>query len=173
MNDKENALEVIRFGRPERVPWGVPFKRVACLGCDHQGFAGGGHQSPVGTAWTDIWGVVWRRELEGVMGFPRGHPLAEFPAAMKSYRWPDPDDERIVARIYEHADRFRSEGIDNHFLMGAHRDLLWEKAYMLVGMEELLCAFRTEPQAVRDLLRRITDFQLGIARHITRPSASR
>ena len=99
------------------------------------------------------------------MGFPRGNPLADFPAAMRTFRWPDPDDERIIARLYEQAEQYTAEGLDNHFLVGAHRDLLWEKAYMLVGMETLMCAFLTEPEATRELLQRIMDFQLGIARH--------
>ncbi|MHB9033498.1 MAG: uroporphyrinogen decarboxylase family protein [Anaerolineae bacterium] len=36
---------------------------------------------------------------------------------------------------------------------------------MLVGMENLMCYFYTEPNAVRELFHRIMDFQLGIARH--------
>jgi len=165
MNAKENALEAIRFGRPERVPSGLPCRRITYLGCDHQGYEGGGHHLPVGSKWTDIWGTVWHREHEGVMGFPRGNPLADFPRAMKGYRWPDPDDERIVSAIYEQADAFHQEANGELFLMGAHRDTLWEKSYMLVGMENVMCAFFTEPGAVRDMLHRIMDFQLGIAKH--------
>jgi len=166
LNPKENALEVIRFGAPERVPFGVPCRRIAYLGCDHQGYAGGGHHLPVGSKWTDIWGTVWRREHEGVMGFPRGCPLADFPGAMKSYEWPDPDDERLVSQISEQAEAARAEGLDV-FLQGAHRDTLWEKAYMLVGMEDLMVFLYTEREAVRELFHRIMDFQLGIAKHYT------
>ena len=36
---------------------------------------------------------------------------------------------------------------------------------MLVGMEALMCAFYTEPGAVRELLHRVMDFQLSIAKH--------
>ena len=36
---------------------------------------------------------------------------------------------------------------------------------MLVGMENMLCYFLSEPEAVRELFHRIMDFQLGIARH--------
>ena len=35
---------------------------------------------------------------------------------------------------------------------------------MLVGMADLMCFFHTEPNAVRELLHRIMDWQLGIAR---------
>ena len=36
------------------------------------------------------------------------------------------------------------------FLAGQHRDTLWEKAYMLVGMENLMVYFKTEPEAVHE-----------------------
>lgn len=139
-----------------------PSHGVAYLGCNHEGYNGSGHHLPVGSTWVDIWGTLWQREHEGVMGFPRGFPLADLPRSLAGYRWPDPDDARICSRIYETAAGWnRSET----FLAGAHRDTLWEKAYMLVGMEDLMCFFTSEPQAVRELLHHIMDFQLGIARH--------
>jgi uroporphyrinogen decarboxylase len=51
------------------------------------------------------------------------------------------------------------------FLGGSHRDTLWEKAYMLVGMENLMMYFLSEPAFAREVLHRIMDFQLGIAWH--------
>ena len=162
MNRKENALRIIRFEDPERVDTGYPAHEVAYLGCNHEGYAGGGHHLPVGSHWTDIWGTTWYREHEGVMGFPRGHPLADLAQALPTCLWPDPNDERLISQIYEGA-----KGWDRNetFLSGSHRDTLWEKSYMLVGMEALMGYFYTEPEAVRDLFHRIMDFQMGIARH--------
>jgi uroporphyrinogen decarboxylase len=96
------------------------------------------------------------------MGFPRGHPLADLPDSLSVYQWPDPQDERIVGQIYE---RVKGWNREETFLCGSHRDTLWEKSYMLVGMESIMCYFYTRPQAVRDLLHHIMDFQLGIAEH--------
>ena len=98
------------------------------------------------------------------MGFPRGAPLADLPGSLARYSWPDPDDERIVQQIYDRP------GVDQEetFLCGSHRDTLWEKCYMLVGMENAMCYFHTEPDAMREVLHRIMDFQLGIARHYLR-----
>lgn len=39
---------------------------------------------------------------------------------------------------------------------------------MLVGMENAMCYFHDEPDAMREVLHRIMDFQLGIARHYLR-----
>jgi uroporphyrinogen decarboxylase len=36
---------------------------------------------------------------------------------------------------------------------------------MLVGMEDLMCYFYSEPEAVHEICERIMDFQLGIAEH--------
>ena len=162
MNEKKNARRIIEFRSPERVLTAPPTHPVAFYGANHEGFEGGGHHLPVGEQWVDIWGVRWHREHAGVMGFPRGHPLADLPASLDSYTWPDPDDPRICNQIHEQAQGWDRE---TTFLTGSHRDTLWEKSYMLVGMEAMMINFYAEPSAVKALLRRIMDFHLGIARH--------
>jgi uroporphyrinogen decarboxylase len=165
MTDKENAREIIRFGSPRKITEGPPCHDVAYRGCNHEGYEGGGHHLPVGSRWTDIWGTGWHLEHPGVMGFPRGNPLADLVPSLRTYRWPDPDDERICGRIYESS----CGGIfEQTFLAGHHRDTLWEKTYMLLGMENALCCFTEEPRALCEVLHRIMDFQLGIAAHYAR-----
>lgn len=161
MNAKENALRIIRFDGPQRVVGGSPAHAVSYRGCNHEGYEGGGHDCPVGTVWTDVWGTVWKKLLAGVMGFPLAHPLAE-PGKLNSYTWPDADDERICGRIYEMAEGFDRE---EKFLSGGHRETLWEKSYMLVGMQNMMTYFFTEPGYVRDVLHRIMDFDLAVAKH--------
>lgn len=134
------------------------------FGCNHEGYEGEdrrGHDQPVGSTWHDIWGTRWEKEHAGVMGFPRGYPLAEM-EALRTYQWPDPDDDRLCAKIYEDAAKWKR---DDTFLTASHRDTLWEKAYMLVGMENIMVYFHTEPGYAREILHRIMDFQLGIAKH--------
>lgn len=98
------------------------------------------------------------------MGLPTGYPLAEI-ENLKSYSWPDADDERICAKLYQMAEAFPGGDL---FLAGSHRDTLWEKAYMLVGMENMMLYFFTEPEFAREVLHRIMGFQLGIAEHYIR-----
>lgn len=163
MNPKRNALEILRFGQPERAVGGLPCHGVGYLGVNHECLDGsGGHDVPVGTTWTDVWGTTWHRELDGVMGFPRRHPIDSL-EALAAYRWPDPDDERLCGRIYTQA----AAGFDRgaFFLSGSHRETLWEKAYMLCGMERMMGWLLCEPDAARDVLHHIMDFDLGIARH--------
>ena len=123
-----------------------------------------GDDHPAGSVWTDIWGVVWHKELDGVMGFPKQNPLADT-GALRSYRWPDPDDERICGKVYRLLGDIKDT---DAFRRGSHRDTLWEKAYMLVGMENMMVYFHEEPAFAHEVLQRIMDFQLGMARHYMR-----
>ncbi len=165
MHAKENALRIIRFNHPERVVKTPPTYVLRYQGCDHEAYEGElGDDHPIGSRWVDIWGTGWHKIQEGVMGLPKVNPLAEV-EALRHYRWPDPDDERICARIYQMASAFPG---DDRFLAGSHRDTLWEKAYMLVGMEAMMMYFLTEPEFVRQVLHHIMDFQLGIAQHYAR-----
>jgi len=220
MTDRENFFETVRFGRPERVMQRIPAYGLGYLGVNHQGYGDAGmddaHDRPVGSVWKDIWGTGWHKEYPDVMGFPKEYPLADM-SNLKGYKWPDPDDERLVGRIYEGRRAFgrgnepdsavnsaancRSQddgaaGVrcdmpnvkpsaetirgapdensaaaalrgapEDKIISGAHRDTLWEKSYMLVGMENIMTYFYTEPEYAREILRRIMDFQLGIAKH--------
>jgi uroporphyrinogen decarboxylase len=163
MNAKENALAILRFGQPERVVGGLPCQGLSYFGVDHESLDGdGGHHLPVGRQWTDIWGTTWHKEHEGVMGFPRGHPITCL-SDLATYPWPNPDDERLCARIYTQASAAFDR--DTLFLSGSHRDTLWEKSYMLCGMERMMEWLLCEPQAAQEILHRIMDFQVGMARH--------
>jgi len=161
MDAKENALRIIRFDSPERVVAGAPKHSIWYMGCNHEPFEGIGPAGPVGTVWTTVWGTVMRKEQEGVMGFPQHHPLADM-AALRTYEWPDPNDERINGQLYRQAAESPGQGV---FLSCSHRETLWEKAYMLVGMEGLMTYLFTEPDYAREVFHRIMDFDLGIARH--------
>lgn len=161
MSNRENALQILRFGRPQRMMSGMPGHSINYFGVDHEDWTGVGDNHPAGARWTDIWGVGWHKEKEGVMGFPQENPLADV-AALQGYRWPDPDDERLTRAIYERA---QAPHDPDTFLCGSHRDTLWERAYMLVGMENMMAYFYTEPTYAREILRHIMDFQLGIAEH--------
>jgi len=158
---KENALRTIKFDHPEYIMSGMPCHMLAYKGCNHEGYEGGGHECPVGTRWTDIWGTGWVKEQEGLMGFPRGNPLPEM-KYFKDYQWPDAMDERIYSRIYEKKNDFDPTDC---FLAGFHRDTLWEKSYMLAGMENIMAYMHDEPEYAREIFHRIMDFQVGMAKH--------
>ncbi len=161
MTERENALEIIRFGKPEKIVWHIPEYNLTYLGCNHESFDGIGDNCAAGTKWRDIWGTLWHKEKDDYMGLPEEYPLDE-PSKLKDYRWPNPKDERIIGQTYRQREKF-VEGSDV-FLNARHRDTLWEKAYMLVGMENMMVYFYTEPEYAKEVLGRIMDFQLEIAK---------
>ena len=165
MNPRENALRIVRFDQPACIVENFPNWDISYFGVHHDPFEGvGGHNVPVGTRWRDIWGVGWQKELEGVMGYAREHPLADL-TQIEHFAFPDPDDERICGRVYQRAREASEADRANKFLLGSHRETLWERCYNLVGMDRLMMAFIDTPDLVRQLLNRVMDFQLGIARH--------
>ena len=161
LSQKENSLRIINFDNPEYIRIEIPAHHIWYTGAGHEGYNGGGHHLPAGSTWTDIWGTEWYKELPDVMGFPRFNPL-EKPENLKNYAWPDPDDERICAKIYETREKYDGSDV---FIGGSHRDTLWEKSYMIVGMENMMEYLYTEPQYAKEILHNIMDFQMGIAKH--------
>ncbi len=168
MTERENFLATLQFADPDWVPTGIPDREIHYHGCHHTSEEGLGHHSPQGTNWTDIWGVGWHKDLEGVMGFPRVHPLADL-SRLDDYTFPNPHSEACYGEIYAMKAQLEADGLlAGRLLSGSHRDTLWERAYMLVGMEELMCCFYTDPERVEALFTRIMDFQLAIAQHYVR-----
>jgi len=166
MNAKENALRIIRYDAPERIVSGPPCVGVQYFGCNHECLLTGGshNEHKAGESWKDVWGTVWVKEMDGVMAFPRENPLARI-TAFNSYKWPDPNDESLYGMIFKGAEEIKENRLnEDKFLLGQNRDTLWERAYMLVGMENLMVYFYDEPAYVREILRRVMDFQLGMAK---------
>lgn len=161
MTNRENLMELIKFGNPERIVTYIPEYALYYRGCHHDDSEGRGHHSPVGTVWKDIWGVEWHKDLEDVMGFPKGNPLSDL-ELLDSFTFPDADDIGIYGNIFDLKKGFSGNDV---FISGSHRDTLWERAYMLVGMENMMEYFYTEPLLVKRLLHRITDFNIKMAQH--------
>lgn len=165
MKNRELFFRTINFDNPEKVLQYPPTYVLWYLGANHQGYddvdVDNAHDCPVGSRWKDIWGTTWYKEHPDVMGFPKKGPL-ENPKDLSGYRWPDPNDERLISKIYEKKAFYNN---DDMLLAGSHRDTLWEKSYMLVGMENMMDYFFSEPEYAKEILHHIMNFQLGIAKH--------
>ena len=102
----------------------------------------------------DVFGVVWDRTIDRDIGNVEGHVLTE--PSLKDYRFPDPLDPRffadIPARIEKYPDRFRV------FQLGFS---LYERAWTLRGMQNLLMDFLDHPAFVHELLNAIADYNIA------------
>ncbi|HEX9118772.1 MAG TPA: uroporphyrinogen decarboxylase family protein [Anaerolineae bacterium] len=118
----------------EQAPSGGPTATAADV-------AGGRH--------VDEFGCVWDRS--GGMPHPVGHPLAGDPAGLDAYRMPDPwragrfDGARAVV------ERYRGD----LFIFGKLGMALFERAWAIRGMQQLLVDMAERPTFVEQLLDRI------------------
>ena len=98
----------------------------------------------------DVFGVVWDRSIDKDIGNVEGCVLSE--PTLKHYNFPDPLDPRffedIPGRIARWPDRFRV------FQIGFS---LYERAWTLRGMQNLLMDFYDHPGFVHELLNAIAD----------------
>ncbi len=102
----------------------------------------------------DVFGVLWDRTVDKDIGIVRGAVLAE--PTLRGYQFPDPLDDRFFAdipdRIGRYGDRFRV------FQIGFS---LYERAWTLRGLQNLLMDFHDNPRFVHDLLNTIADFNIA------------
>lgn len=105
----------------------------------------------------DVFGVVWDRRVDKDIGIVTGQVLPR--PTLATYQFPDPLDARFFADIPDqlarHGDRLRV------FQIGFS---LYERAWTLRGMQDLLMDFYDEPAFVRDLFNTIADYNIAQAR---------
>jgi uroporphyrinogen decarboxylase len=104
----------------------------------------------------DVFGVEWDRSVDKDIGIVRGCVLPE--PTLRGYDFPDPLDGRffreIPGKIERYGDRFRV------FQIGFS---LWERAWTLRGIENLMLDFYDNPGFVRELMETIADYNIAQA----------
>ena len=102
----------------------------------------------------DVFGVVWDRSIDKDIGNIKGSIIAE--PTLKGYSFPDPADKRffedIEPSITSHPDMFRLYEIGFS---------LYERAWTLRGMENLLMDFMVNPEFVHELFEAIADYNIA------------
>ncbi len=108
--------------------------------------------------WRDQFGVVWDRSVDKDIGNVANCCLPE--PTLEGYQLPDPHDVRRYAGYAEfcgaHAERFVLNEIGFS---------LFERAWTLRGMENLMMDMHLHPDFVEELLDAICEFNLAILRH--------
>ena len=102
----------------------------------------------------DFFGVVWDRSIDKDIGNVEGCVLPG--PTLEGYEFPDPLDRRFFENIpellSEYGDCFRV------FKIGFS---LYERAWAMRGMENLMMDFLDHPDFVHELLQRITDYNIA------------
>ncbi|MBN1543421.1 uroporphyrinogen-III decarboxylase-like protein [candidate division KSB1 bacterium] len=171
MTKREVIAAVLKGERPPYVPWSFSFtvearqKLVEYFGGDDPELHLHNHLLSLGNdiefftdlgndRFRDPFGVVWDRSVDKDIGSVE-QPLLVQPT-LAGYAFPDPLEPRffadISARIAAQPDCYRV------FSIGFS---LYERAWTLRGMENLMTDFYDHPEFVRDLLRTIADYNLA------------
>lgn len=107
-----------------------------------------------GNLYQDVFKVVWDRSIDKDIGDVKGTVLPE--PTLEGYKFPDPLDprffENIESEIKAKPDMFRC------FQIGFS---LYERAWSMRGMENLLMDFIINPEFVHELLDAICDYNIA------------
>ena len=171
MTKREVVRLVLQGKRPPYVPWQLGFTKEARdkltahygqedlegllenhfvkLGDDF------GFFTPLGDhLFQDVFGVVWDRTIDRDIGNVTGCRIDE--PTLDGYQFPDPLDNRFFRRIpgliESYPERFRLYQIGFS---------LYERAWTLRGIENLLIDFYDHPDFVRQLFRAIADYNIA------------
>jgi len=102
----------------------------------------------------DVFGVVWDRSIDKDIGNVQKPVLSK--PSLQGYQFPNPLDPRffqdILPKIQRYPDRFRV------FQIGFS---LYERAWTLRGMEQLMVDFYDHPDFVHELLHTIADYNIA------------
>ncbi len=140
--------------------WGIPPEALAARLDNHLlrlELTFPSRKSPDGRVVYDWWGVGWSTETEGY--WPVYSPLAES-KDLDRYPWPDPNDPHLL----DEAARALASDAGEHFSLPNFGFCLFERAWALRGFERFLLDLVDDPAFAEELLERIAEIQLVLAR---------
>ena len=105
----------------------------------------------------DWWGVGWSTETEGY--WPVDVPLPNT-EALDTFAWPNPHDPHLL----DEAEQNITADGGQHFVVPNFGFCLFERAWSLRGFEPFLMDLILNPGFVEELLERITEIQVVLAR---------
>lgn len=173
MTNRERVLCALDFERGDRVPYQVDFttqmleKMIRYSGRADYAATLGNHMTQIslskpdrplgGERFADEFGVVWNRSgVDKDIGVVDGYRLADA-EDLKDYAMPPVDEGFIRGQM----EKLRAEAGSNFTVAGIGFSL-FERAWTLRGMENLLCDMLEEPDFVDELMRRITQRNLAV-----------
>ena len=177
MTPRELVIESLAHRRSATVPYDVQFTRparermAAWYGeADFEAKIGNclamvrarTHRQVRPDVWQDHFGVQWDRSVDSDIG-QVVRPLVS-PATLEDYAFPDADDPALYADFDR--DLAASAG---RFVVVKLSYSLFERAWSLVGMEDLLMHMIADKAFVHALLDRIVEYNLRYIANVCRP----
>lgn len=120
--------------------------------------------SESGDSFTDEWGVLYKKNSEHVL-LPIKGPIESF-NDLKKFKPPDPDRSERLGRLPELVKKYKGQ---KAIIFHQREAFLWST--YLVGMENLLTYFIEEPEFAKELLDKVLDANIRLARNAIREGA--
>jgi uroporphyrinogen decarboxylase len=160
LSPKDTLLRALRRTAPEYVPVRRMDGRIPGMVRLHY------RDSMLYGPGVDRWGVRWEGGLPAgaeweprIQAYAVEHPLADL-SAMPGYAWPDPEEPGMFGAMFEGLDH------EANLILAEVPYLLFERAYLLMGMEAFFVAAVGQPDLVTQLLRGIADYQITLIRRL-------
>lgn len=170
MGTRQNVLDTLQHKQPAKIPYDIRFtkdarqKMIEFYGDpDFESKLGNcltivrsySYREVKPNIWEDLYGVQWDRTLDKDIGIVVNRLIT--PETLEEYTFPDPDDPAIYSR-YEEAIRHKHESLVT-VKMGYN---LFERAWSLVGMEDLFVYMMTHKPFVHALFDKILEYNLKV-----------
>jgi uroporphyrinogen decarboxylase len=172
MNLKDDFIEVINHKEVKPVPFSVKFtvealeRYKAYLGKPFDpildtgsyvvtSHTNNGWQEVKSGYFQDYFGVIWNKTLDKTLGVV-DEPLIKSPS-LKGFDFPDTENLPVYKFIEKNNRKF-----PDHIHMVSIGFTLFERAWALTGMAELMVYMLVEPTFVHDLLDKITEYNLKL-----------
>ena len=146
---RENYLRAVTFRNPDHIPYEDVVRNLFFIGdmmwMEQRGY--------------DIWGVGWDYELKEYLPMVVDHPIKR-PEDIDHFRPPEPVFQLTQAAV----EFMKTEDLSSFVLSGFHPNILFERAWFLMGMEQFFELIMTDTARAKKLLHLIADFNVEIAR---------
>jgi uroporphyrinogen decarboxylase len=172
MTKKESFIKAITFGKCFPVPYVIRFTIEAEE--RYRSFLGGTFDeildtgsyvvfSQTNSGWTEVrpgyfkdyFGVTWNKTKDRTLGIVDRYPIDK--PSLKGFQFPSIDDLPVFKYIEQNKSDF-----PDHFHFLSIGFALFERAWSIVGMENLMLWMLMEPEFVHDLMDNIAEFNIKL-----------
>jgi len=150
MLKKENLIKVLKHDKPSYIPWYTEGSFIMVS----SSFI----ERPL-TAGYDSWGVYWEYVDKDIGTFPTHKFLLKDINELDHYKFPDPGEKNLFDITKETIKKINREEV---FILGYTDFGMFERSWLLLGMENLLVYMLTNPESICNFYEKFVNFKIKL-----------